>query len=189
MKTCKKCDTPKESNLFPAKRAVCKDCLKIEKDYKEFVEEETSLFFKETRGRICTACNLPKTDLEFANSSKAVCKLCKSERDKKSNISNVERYLLRMAARRAKKEEVPFELKVEDIIIPNFCPVLGTPIVIGGTTKHHNDSPSLDRLIPKLGYIKSNTRVISFRANMLKNNATIKELQLVLNYMVRENCS
>ena len=41
-------------------------------------------------------------------------------------------------------------------------------------------SPSLDRIIPSLGYVKGNIRVISFRANTLKNNATLSELELIL---------
>lgn len=99
-----------------------------------------------------------------------------------------EAYLLRLAKQRAKRDGISFELMEEDIKIPVFCPVLGTPIVVGGTKEHHGDSPSIDRLVPELGYIKSNIRVISFRANMLKNNATINELKLVLEYMIREGC-
>ena len=41
------------------------------------------------------------------------------------------------------------------------------------------DSPSLDRINPNLGYIKGNVWVISYRANMIKNNATLEELELL----------
>ena len=42
------------------------------------------------------------------------------------------------------------------------------------------DRPSLDRIDGAKGYVKGNVRVISHRANMLKNDATIEELELVL---------
>ncbi len=69
--------------------------------------------------------------------------------------------------------------------IPKVCPVLGIELYNGpykaGTGKHPKDhSPSIDRIIPKLGYVKSNVRIISFRANTLKGNATAAELRAVL---------
>lgn len=42
------------------------------------------------------------------------------------------------------------------------------------------NDPSVDRIIPELGYTKGNVRVISNRANLLKNNASIEEIELVL---------
>lgn len=45
------------------------------------------------------------------------------------------------------------------------------------------DSPSLDRIKPELGYVKGNIRVISFKANSIKNDASIEELRQILQYM------
>lgn len=45
------------------------------------------------------------------------------------------------------------------------------------------DSPSLDRVIPELGYVPGNVIVISWRANNLKRDATIEELEAVIAYM------
>ena len=42
------------------------------------------------------------------------------------------------------------------------------------------DSPSLDRIVPELGYVKGNIRVISNRANHLKSDATLEEHRKIL---------
>lgn len=91
---------------------------------------------------------------------------------------------------RAKQSGLPFTLTKNDIIIPEFCPVLGIKIrqmLIDDEPKkgYHPNAPSLDRIIPKLGYVKGNVRVISARANLLKNDATIPELELVLQDLKR----
>lgn len=93
----------------------------------------------------------------------------------------LEKCILARIKSRAKQNNIPFNLTIEDITIPDVCPVLGIPIKKNhGHQGYFNDSPSVDRIIPKLGYTKGNVRVISNRANLLKNNATVNELELVL---------
>ena len=82
---------------------------------------------------------------------------------------------------KCKKLNIPFNIDESDIVIPEICPVLGLKLQHGHGLNHPLDSsPSLDRKIPCLGYVKGNVRVISHRANLLKSNATIEELTLVL---------
>jgi len=57
-----------------------------------------------------------------------------------------------------------------------MCPILGIPLIPGIGAQSPN-SPSLDRIIPSLGYVKGNIAVISYRANAMKNDATIDELE------------
>ena len=87
--------------------------------------------------------------------------------------------MLREAKRRARRKNIPFDLRLFDIHIPTTCPVLGIPIFVSGGVVTQN-SPSIDRIVPCLGYVRGNVRVISFRANSLKQDATCEELQLVL---------
>lgn len=97
--------------------------------------------------------------------------------------------MLRAARQRAKLKSIPFELTIEDLpsAIPETCPVLGIPICsnVGGRKTTPN-SPSIDRVIPALGYVKGNVRIISHRANQIKSDATTEELSLVIEYMRRE---
>ena len=82
-------------------------------------------------------------------------------------------YLRRTAKQTAKRKGVPFDLSIEDIVIPDQCPVFNHPF---NFKKKGPWSPSLDRIVPSLGYIAGNIIVVSWRANHLKGNASIKEL-------------
>lgn len=93
------------------------------------------------------------------------------ERYRSNNPSS---YLITKAKRRATLQGVPFDLKPDDFEIPEFCPVLGIPLYRG--SKNGYNSPSLDRIRPALGYVRGNIVVVSWRANMLKKDATIEEL-------------
>jgi hypothetical protein len=67
-------------------------------------------------------------------------------------------------------------------VIPGVCPILGIPIVIDGKGQR-DDCPSADRRIPELGYVKGNVRIVSMKANRIKNNATLEELEKILTDM------
>lgn len=105
---------------------------------------------------------------------------------KKRYSTDRRRSLFDGAKRRAKLYNLPFDITMEDIVIPETCPVLGIPIITGGPT---NDPhlPSLDRFIPELGYVKGNVTVISLRANSIKKNATVEEVRALLTWMERQN--
>jgi hypothetical protein len=48
------------------------------------------------------------------------------------------------------------------------------------------NSPSIDRIDPERGYVKGNIKIISFRANQIKSDASHQELKLVAAYVGRE---
>lgn len=78
----------------------------------------------------------------------------------------------------AKKRNIPFDLKVVDLYeldYPITCPILGIPLKFN-RVKVEDNSYSIDRIDSSLGYSMDNIRVISYRANKLKNNATTDEL-------------
>ena len=83
--------------------------------------------------------------------------------------------ILERARGRAKRANLPFNLNRQSIVIPTSCPVLGISLKLGAS--RCDSSPSLDRIIPALGYVEGNVRVISDRANRLKSDQTLDELR------------
>lgn len=95
-----------------------------------------------------------------------------------SDLQRVARNMVRAAKARADQKGIPFNLTPSDIQIPHTCPVLDIPIITG-QRKATDNSPSLDRVVPSMGYVRGNVIVISNRANRIKNNATVDELEAV----------
>lgn len=87
--------------------------------------------------------------------------------------------LVENARGRAKAAGLAFNITEDDVIIPKYCPVLGIKLKRGRGNGPSPNSPSLDRIDPRKGYVKENVWVISHRANRIKNNATPEELMLV----------
>jgi regulator of replication initiation timing len=93
---------------------------------------------------------------------------------------------------RAKAKGVPFSIELDDIDRPEFCPVLGTKLRYGinhnteeAKWKKHPDRASFDKVIPSLGYVPGNVFIISLEANRLKSNASLEQLEALVNYIKR----
>lgn len=116
------------------------------------------------------------------------CRATNNKSQKSRRLRDPAGYLFSLTKGRAKEYGLAFDLTVEDLVIPNVCPILNIPIYFAesGTYEGKNpNSPSVDRIDPSLGYIKGNIQIISWRANHLKNNATLEELQAIVNYLVK----
>ena len=85
-----------------------------------------------------------------------------------------EAYLFNVAKQRSRKKGMEFSITVEDLHVPEFCPLLGVKL------DSYSDSvdvhPSIDRIDSSKGYVKGNVWVISHRANRIKSDATCEEL-------------
>lgn len=69
-------------------------------------------------------------------------------------------------------------------MIPEFCPVLGIKLDTPKMGKKRPDGkPSIDRVDNSKGYVKGNVIVVSWRANRLKCDASIGELEAIVAYM------
>ena len=98
---------------------------------------------------------------------------------------NPERVMWLAAKNRAAKDGREFNIEITDIVIPEHCPVLGIPLLrapslnkIGWREK--DSRASLDRIDNSKGYVKGNVVVVSYRANRLKADASLAELQQIV---------
>jgi len=146
------------------------------------------------RYKVCKECNQSLNLNKFSlvekwnvnSGTKDICKKCctkirqteKLNRDWKIDAAKL---LYKNIKSRCKKTGREFSIDLEDIIIPEKCPVFGFEL------KREDKqtwmcAPSVDRIDSSKGYIKGNITVVSRRANILKRDATINELEQLLNY-------
>lgn len=91
--------------------------------------------------------------------------------------ANINRILLASAKSRAKKTNLDFNLTLDDIIVPMFCPILGVKLDHTRNIGRRFNGASLDRIDSSKGYVKGNVWVISDLANRMKQDASIEQLK------------
>lgn len=84
--------------------------------------------------------------------------------------------------KRAKARGIVFDLDISDIVIPKVCPILGIGLSFG-EGRVHDASPSLDRIVPSKGYVKGNCFIISSKANRMKQESTLEDLEKIIIYI------
>ena len=156
----------------------CRNCKMVKNisEYQTWVHPKNK---KEYTRHTCRECiNLRTQNLQTPSSLRQKAKREKKRRD------NPAYRMYHGAKQRAKKSNLPFDLDQSYIqsIIPTRCPVLGIELKNGNKVFHDN-SLSLDKIIPSKGYVKGNVCVISDRANRLKRDATLDELKKLVYYM------
>lgn len=121
-------------------------------------------------------CSNKMCDNIFEITSKTVT-LCPSCNSKRVKTNDPIRKMWYRAKSRAILKQIEFNIEQSDIIIPQFCPILGIELKeFSGASGGRNESPSLDRIIPSKGYVKGNIRVISHLANAMKSSASPEQL-------------
>lgn len=117
-------------------------------------------------------------------------KYSKNNKEKRNEYSrnyhkkNLEKTLLRGAKYRAQKRDLEINIELADIVVPEKCPILNIPI-IRGEGKVLPNSPTLDRIDSRKGYVKGNIQVISFRANTVKNDLLLEEIELLYKWAAK----
>jgi hypothetical protein len=103
---------------------------------------------------------------------------------KRQRAKNVAKDMLRVKKSFCKTQNIAFNLTEADITpLPTHCPVLGMKLNYAAEGRVDN-SPSLDRLVPALGYVQGNVKIISRRANRIKNDGTAEEIAKILAYVL-----
>lgn len=103
---------------------------------------------------------------------------------RKHFLENPRKYLFNTAKSRAKQFSVEFSIVEEDIVIPQFCPILGYELAKGAG--YVPNAMSLDRVDNTKGYIKGNVRVISRKANQLKSSINLEFAEKLIKYLKGE---
>lgn len=102
-------------------------------------------------------------------------KKCRERYHRQKNITP-EVYTYRAAKTRAAKKGLPFTIEISDIDFSGKkCPIFDCELERSEGKLAWN-SPSIDRINSKLGYVKDNIQIISTKANTMKSNATKEQL-------------
>ena len=161
-----------------------------------FAQIADLLYNKISRQRIKQICDKHKVyPMEIRNSGQEVFKQEHNEKMtqkwgdnwankewRKSNLYSAMRLKFRLKKKSAEYTKHGWDLEFGDIVWPEFCPVLGTPLDYFNT-KVGDDSVSFDRIDSEKGYVKGNVAIISWRANRIKNNGTALEHSKIAYYM------
>ena len=217
LKKCSYCEVhyPANTEFFGKRKQskdglgyMCKHCRskrwKAEKEGKKFISPLTRKKEREkaTGLRVCKSCNLelPFNMFYYKKSHNGVeyptyyCKECRRvyqrNKRKENKATNIEYHTIREnlngARKRAKEDNYPFNIEIEDLMpFPTHCEVTGEKLIYGGN-KHWNKA-TLDKVIPSKGYVKGNVKIISMRANFIKSDATLKELNDIISYIKRNS--
>lgn len=87
--------------------------------------------------------------------------------------------------RRATQKGVPFDITPVQLldITPDRCPIFGTEFSFINNGVMTAESPSVDRLNPKQGYVVGNVVVISMKANNIKSAYAADDVAKVADWM------
>lgn len=149
------------------------------------IVKSSSDFWKNNRSRdglqhTCIDCQKERWDKQVSKNEEVKARY--REREQLYNDNNVNKYLWFEARKRAKEKGLEFTIQPSDITVPNVCPITGL-VMERNRGKLGPNSYSLDRIDSSKGYIPGNVAVISFKANQIKNNFSLEELEKLLRYM------
>ena len=106
-------------------------------------------------------------------------------------------YILRRGAKlRAAKQNLPFNLSIEWVrerISNGICEVTKLPLILVNQHTYNTQnnmqpfSPSIDRIVPSLGYIESNCRLVCSIFNLCKHHWTDDDVKKFAQAYIKEN--
>lgn len=95
--------------------------------------------------------------------------------------TEAEHWILRNKRGNKKRERSELSIDYYKTLIVDTCPLLSIKLTYENFVGRMPDNyATLDRIDPTKGYIEGNVQIVSFRANTLKSNATLEELQLIV---------
>ena len=179
----------KHKGKFDGLMPDCRDCANRKgRARRQRMADRTEIITPDSQE--CQKCGVVKPASEFYTFSRRkcgldrYCRLCAAARstyyrDRYMDEDAIRFKLQIMASQartRAKRDSLPYAINA-DYLIEHFsdvshCEMLGTELDWRVEGVPRPNSPSLDKIIPELGYVPGNVRVISHQANFMKNDAS-----------------
>lgn len=93
--------------------------------------------------------------------------------------------MLSSAKRRATEQNVPFDEQAATDLITQayqpgktiYCAITGEQLLYNFRSGNNRQSPSLDKVIPHLGYVAGNLMIVSQEVNIIKSDCTTHQLK------------
>jgi hypothetical protein len=135
----------------------------------------------------CRSCEAQSNAKWYGNGGKKK----RQDWNKSNPVRRITAKMVGRARRAAQEKNLPFDIDLdyvrlmvgENAELASHCPIFQTILEWschrGNGGKILPNSPSIDRIDPARGYVKGNIWVISYRANVIKNDASHDELKLV----------
>lgn len=200
IKTCSKCGQKKPLNDFvkdnrrqDGHSTICKECKRAyDRDRYAKLKENPAYHQRKlcsnARYKALHKQHIQNYSSEYNSRPDVIAR--KSDwyysKTKHKSIPSKIKDMVTRAKHRADNKGVPFAITSEDVAYTDVCPILEITLNWEGGARDSN-TPSLDRVIPELGYVPGNVRIVSNLANMMKSSATIEQLRIftknIINYM------
>ena len=145
---------------------ACSICQEV-KEFKKFPKDASKA---EGRSYVCADCYRAKRKEIYA----------RQRQDHNWNLKRALKTSKTRAAANNKEHTLTLEQLIRLYPLNNKCPALGIELSWEG---HRDSSPSIDRIDSNEGYSEDNCCIISTRANRIKNNATLEELQALVAFL------
>ena len=131
----------------------------------------------------CKPCRAIAAKERYAASDKAAIMEKYRQYKETRRVTQRASYLITAAKQRAKKKGIPYNLdahrvEIQEVINAGVCQLSG--ICFNLTGKQAWNSPSLDRIIPALGYTRGNVRVVLFSLNVMMHDWGLETVQAVM---------
>ena len=154
--------------------------------------------------KTCFTCKQEKLIEEFAISKinkdgySGSCKSCCAKKTQKITQQHKQNdprafklnLMVLSARKRTKNTNIPFDITADDLLPfyhQTHCTLIPSiELKWDNELIAKNNSPSLDRIVPALGYVKGNIQIISNLANIMKNNATEEEMKQFIESVRRD---
>jgi len=135
----------------------------------------------------CIVCSAPAEKLPGYKHKLYCSKECvnKGKWIKEANtVVSILAKILKSAMYRAKYKDIPFDLSIDTLVAlwerqEGRCALTNFEFKLGSSSIKNSpkrNAPSLDRIVPHLGYTEDNVRLITYQANCAKSSYTDEDL-------------